>query len=608
MENNIGSAREQFENEAAEIRKIIYDLINAGNKEAAEQVLDQYIMLNPIDPEIKAMREMIGTEDMKDKDDISQLPDKYGILKNIETVFILAGIIFKRVGSIDSALRKIKLMEDKWCYKPLVLTCVHNIENRQARMWLSTSGDDQVTINSGTRMLNVYEYFQKSYAEGLENIAVYAKTDDGMKYVETENKVYKVYDGDTLLREEFFDGYAGSLRMVSYYNNGKRASDSVYDDWGYLNYIREYDRLNETLIGEKYYTTDGKLCIESFYKENYGDDENPLNKLVVYNDNGSIIGEYNDSAELASLCLEQIMTDDKFHVLIVEDGLMAKAATFIDRDRKNIAKCEIVHNIFLNDAYDLSSKPQRFYKYLCENHEKFDGIIMLTKDSRKDFHKLYGTSSNIFVIPHPYPYEINRTDFSTRDTKKAVIVSRLNSVKLIDYSIDIFALVVKAVPDARLEIYGRGEEEGNLKAQIKRLGLENNVFMMGYTDDPLRVFRTAVLSMMTSWAEGFGMTLMESICNGCPAFAFDIKYGPSEIIIDGQTGFLVPRFDKRLFADKIIRYFKDEKKQKQMSENCYNDVSRFSTDMFLENWFNMTKTLYEKNISDHKEEARCAVE
>jgi len=593
MDKFIGSTREQFDNEAAEIRKIIYDLIDSGNKEAAEQVLEQYILLNPMDPQIKAIKEMIGTDGTQLNKEVSWLPDEYGILKEIETVFILAGIIFKRVGSIDSALRKIKLMEDKWGYKPLVITCVHNIENRQARMWLSTAGDGQVSINAGTRMLNVYDYFQKSYAEGLENIAVYERADDGMRYEKTDDNTFRVFDGDTLVREEFFIGYADSLRMVRHYKDNKRVNDFIYDDWGYLNYIREYDAKSEVLKGEKYYKTSGELCIESFYKKDYNDEENPLEKLVVYDDNGGVAGEYADSAELASLCLEQIMTNDKFYVLIVEDGLMAKAVTMIDKNIKNIAKCEIVHNIFLSDAYDMSSKPQRFYKYLCENHKKFDGIIMLTDDSRRDFKKLYGSSGNIFVIPHPYPYEINRVNFDKRNTKKAVIVSRLNSTKLINFSVDIFAMVVTAIPDSRLEIYGRGEEEANLLEQIKRLGLENNVYLMGYTDDPLAVFRTAALSMMTSWAEGFGMTLMESICNGCPAFAFDIKYGPSEIIMDGHTGFLIPRFNKELFAEKMIAYLQDENMQKQMIENCYADSPRFSTDKFMENWFNMTETLYE---------------
>jgi hypothetical protein len=45
----------------------------------------------------------------------------------------------------------------------------------------------------------------------------------------------------------------------------------------------------------------------------------------------------------------------------------------------------------------------------------------------------------------------------------------------------------------------------------------------------------------------------------------------------------------------MISYFKDEEKQKQMIKNCYADISRFSTDKFLENWYNMIKSLYEKS-------------
>jgi len=596
MSDSIGSKRAQFEQEAAAIKEIIYSLANDGNVDSAKQVFEQYVLLNPMDPEVGKIKMLIYTDVEETEHEKVELPEKYGILDGIETIFILAGLIFKRVGNIDSALRKVKLMEDNWGYRPLILTCIHNIDNRQARTWLETAGDDQVTLNAGTRMLNVYEYFQKSYTEGLENIAVYDKTDDGTQYVETADNAFDVFDGDTLVRKEFFNGYAGSLRRVSYYDNNKRIKDMVYDDWGYLNYIREFYEDNEIKKGEKYYTTDGELCIETFYDEIVYNEETPFKKLLVYNGKGDIAGEYKDSAELASLCLEQIISDDKFYILIAEDGLMAKAAISLDEKRKNVAKCEVVHSIFLNDAYDMKSKPQKFYKYLCDNHSKFDGIIMMTQAACRDFAKLYGNPQRIFVIPHPYPYEICKVDFNKRDTKKAVIVSRLNPTKLINMSIDIFALVVKQVPDARLEIYGRGDEEANLQEQITRLGLDENVFLMGYTDDPLMTFKTAALSIMTSMAEGYGMTIMESICNGCPAFAFDIKYGPSEIIQDGLTGFLIPRFDVEIFARKIIMFFKDEKMQRAMSDNCYADVSRFNTDKFLENWFSMTEELYNRYL------------
>ena len=154
--------------------------------------------------------------------------------------------------------------------------------------------------------------------------------------------------------------------------------------------------------------------------------------------------------------------------------------------------------------------------------------------------------------------------------------------------------MVKEIPDAKLEIYGRGPEEKRLEEQIKNLKLENNVFLRGYTDTPLPIFKNAALSVFTSAAEGFGLTLVESICNGCPAFAFDIKYGPSEIINDGQTGYLTPRFDKEEFARKIIKFYKDEQLQKTMSKNCYKEASRFSTEQFLENWYSMTLKLYER--------------
>jgi len=157
---------------------------------------------------------------------------------------------------------------------------------------------------------------------------------------------------------------------------------------------------------------------------------------------------------------------------------------------------------------------------------------------------------------------------------------------------DIFDSVVKKLPDAILEIYGRGPEEEKLRDRIKKLGLEKNVFLMGYTDKPLVAFNTAVLSIVTSKAEGFGLTLMESICNGCPVFAFDIKYGPSEIIEDGLTGFLFPRFDVEDFAAKVVEYLKDKDMQRAMIGNCYEAASKFNSDKLLESWYKMIEIIY----------------
>jgi len=221
---------------------------------------------------------------------------------------------------------------------------------------------------------------------------------------------------------------------------------------------------------------------------------------------------------------------------------------------------------------------------------------MLTEESKTDFQKQYGESQNIFVIPHFYPYDINKIKFIERDPKKAVIVARLDPLKQLEHAIYIFSLVVNDIPDAKLEIYGRGDEEEMLKKQIKKYNLENNVFLMGMTDDPVSVMNSAVLFIMTSLAEGYGMTLIESISNGCPAFSFDIKYGPSEIINEGKTGFLFHRSDRETFADKIITYLKDAEMQKIMNIYCYEDAPKFSSAWFLDKWYNMIVILYERNF------------
>jgi len=567
-------------------------MINGGNEDMAKQILEQYTMLNSVDPEITVIKDILYPAGISDETEDKVIPDEYKILNNIETIFILSGLITRRTGYIDSVLRKIKLIEDKWNYKPLLLTCIHNIDQRQALTWLQTAGDDRLKMNAGTRVINVFDYFQKSYADGLASIAVYAPVSDGTLYVKTTENTYDVFDGDICIRKEYYTGYAGCLRMVRYFQKDKREKDLVYDDWGYLNYIRRYDSDDDSKFHIDYYTTDGILCIKAFFM--FTDEGAMPDKYIVYDQTETIIRECEGSAELAAFYISKTITDNKFFMLVVEDGLMSKAVTMIENGKKNTAKCAVVHSIFQNDAYNPKSGPQMYYKYLCENHKKFDSIIMLTQSAKKDFQEIYGKMSNIFVIPHPYPYEIGKPDIDKNDRKNAVIIARLDPLKQINLAVDIFSLVVKKVPDAKLEIYGHGPEKKRLEEQIKKLKLENNVFLRGYTDAPLSIFNNAVLSVFTSAAEGFGLTLVESICNGCPAFAFDIKYGPSEIIDDSKTGYLIPRFDREEYAKKIIDFYKDEQLRKVMGENCYKETPRFSTETFLNNWYNMTLNLYEK--------------
>jgi poly(glycerol-phosphate) alpha-glucosyltransferase len=90
--------------------------------------------------------------------------------------------------------------------------------------------------------------------------------------------------------------------------------------------------------------------------------------------------------------------------------------------------------------------------------------------------------------------------------------------------------------------------------------------------------------MHTSNIDGYPLSLIESICNGCPVFAYDIKYGPSDIINNGETGYLIPRENADVFAMKLIHYFKSPDTQRRFSENAYADYQRFGSPAFLNAW------------------------
>jgi poly(glycerol-phosphate) alpha-glucosyltransferase len=578
------SPRAKLDKEIVGIKNAIYNLIKDGQLDMARQVFDMYKAANPSDRAITALQSLLAARDM------TGLADTMRSLDGIETIFVIEKVHTVSVGTVNSLLKKVKLMEDAWGYRPLILTCDYDTgRHRRFQLYLQGDGltDGQVSLNRGARIVNVYNYFQQAYAEHLSVITVYDPADDGSQYIKTAEKgVFEVYDSRrVLIRKEHFTGISGGLQMIEYFENNAKTKAVLFDDWGYISCVRECHPQNSGhFLAEHFYTTQGRLCITVC--NDYVNDQNEINSIRVYDPEGNVIRQCADNAELAALCLSQMMREDLLYLLVFESGLMSKAAG--ELAAPHVSKAIVVHSVFLNDAYNPDSGPQWFYQYLCQNNEQFDGIVFLTHPQRTDFADLYNRQKGLYVIPHPYPFAVSPADFNRRDHKKAVIITRFDAYKQIDAAIDIFDIVTKQVPDARLEIYGHGVVEDALRAQIKALGLEGHVKLMGFTNDPVGVLKGAAMLMMTSLVEGFPLSVIESICNGCPAIAFDIKYGPSDIISHKKTGFLVPRFDKQQYAQHMIDYFRDTDLQKTMSRNAYAEAERFGTEAFLAQWHHFT--------------------
>jgi glycosyltransferase involved in cell wall biosynthesis len=111
-----------------------------------------------------------------------------------------------------------------------------------------------------------------------------------------------------------------------------------------------------------------------------------------------------------------------------------------------------------------------------------------------------------------------------------------------------------------LGIIGSGELEGTVRAQVERAGLSGQVSFLGEQphSEALGYLARAKLMLLPSRWEGLPVSVIEAMHRGVPVVASNVR-GTNELVIDGETGFLVPADDVRAFADRVGRLLLDDR-------------------------------------------------
>jgi glycosyltransferase involved in cell wall biosynthesis len=107
---------------------------------------------------------------------------------------------------------------------------------------------------------------------------------------------------------------------------------------------------------------------------------------------------------------------------------------------------------------------------------------------------------------------------------------------------------LRALRPTRLVILGNGPERPALQKLAQSLGIDKDVDMPGFVDNPYSYMARANLFTLSSAWEGFGNVLAEAMGLGTPLVATDCPNGPSEILDGGRLGRLVPVGDDKALA------------------------------------------------------------
>lgn len=122
--------------------------------------------------------------------------------------------------------------------------------------------------------------------------------------------------------------------------------------------------------------------------------------------------------------------------------------------------------------------------------------------------------------------------------------------------IDAAALVVRRVPDARFVIAGEGELKESLERQIRDLGLQKHVLLLGFRPDILSLHKAFDIFVLSSVTEGLGTSLLDAMACGKPIVATTAG-GIPEVVEEGVTGLLVPPRDPQGLADALLTLLED---------------------------------------------------
>ncbi|HEY0089668.1 MAG TPA: glycosyltransferase, partial [Candidatus Lokiarchaeia archaeon] len=129
---------------------------------------------------------------------------------------------------------------------------------------------------------------------------------------------------------------------------------------------------------------------------------------------------------------------------------------------------------------------------------------------------------------------------------------------------------------AKLVILGEGELEKDLRDLAKKLGLENDIFFLGWQKNPFKFLSRARIFVLSSLWEGLPNTLIEALACGCPAISTDCPSGPNEIIETDRSGILLPVKDERALAQAIIKILSNPSFSQELIQNGKKRAEDFS--------------------------------
>jgi GalNAc-alpha-(1->4)-GalNAc-alpha-(1->3)-diNAcBac-PP-undecaprenol alpha-1,4-N-acetyl-D-galactosaminyltransferase len=252
---------------------------------------------------------------------------------------------------------------------------------------------------------------------------------------------------------------------------------------------------------------------------------------------------------------------------------------------------KLKYPVYIADRSQPNKNLGKLQNYLRHNlYPNAAGYIAQTEKAR-EVACINKWSNNTIVIGNP----IKSISHLKQSDKENIVltVGRLIPTKHIDQLIDIFRNVTNT--SWKLVIIGGNAKKNTLLEEyrelVKQLGLNDQIELIGATKNVVDYYRKAKIFAFTSSSEGFPNAIGEAMSFGLPVIAYDCIAGPSDLIEDGETGFLIEDRDQKVFEQKLSWLMQKADLRNRFAAKSLEKIKVFNSDLIADKFFNFINNI-----------------
>jgi len=226
-------------------------------------------------------------------------------------------------------------------------------------------------------------------------------------------------------------------------------------------------------------------------------------------------------------------------------------------------------------------------------------IVVSGFDLQKGLESRIGNESQYVLIRYGINYAEFEADKNTDNARKELgitpgdfvvaMVSCFKPQKSPQDFIKLAFLVNQNLAGVKFILVGDGGLREKINKLIFKFNLQKQVILTGWRRDIPRILRATDVFVLTSLWEGLPISALEAMASSRPVIATDTG-GIREVIIGGETGFLVRPQDVQGMAEKLLMLLREEKLRKTIGQNARRALN---SDFRIENMVSRTEGVYQ---------------